>query len=123
MPSVICTIPELSRRCHAQFDGKQLCDRMKGVSRPERLGLDLTRVPLGGRAYGESFHAAQPGTAAFERGPWRTPTMSIDKQSSGLPGMNVHKRTTKVNLSIVIGVALFFAVTFSVVWWLWSSNR
>jgi hypothetical protein len=49
--------------------------------------------------------------------------MSIDKHSSGLPDVNVHKRTTKVNLSIVIGVALFFAVTAGIVWWLWSSNR
>ena len=49
--------------------------------------------------------------------------MSIEKESSGLPEMNVHKRTTKVNLSVVIAVLLFFAVTFSIVWWLWAENR
>jgi len=30
--------------------------------------------------------------------------MSIDKHSSGVPEINVHKRTTKVNLSIVVAV-------------------
>jgi hypothetical protein len=48
--------------------------------------------------------------------------MSIDKHSSGLPNVDVRKRTTKVNLSIVVGVAIFFAVTFSVVWWFASSR-
>lgn len=48
--------------------------------------------------------------------------MSIDKESSGVPEINVHKRTTKVNFSIVIGVAIFFAVMFSVVWWFASSR-
>jgi hypothetical protein len=48
--------------------------------------------------------------------------MSIDKESTGFPETNVHKRTTKVNLAIMIGVALFFAITFSVVWWFWASN-
>jgi uncharacterized membrane protein len=49
--------------------------------------------------------------------------MAIDKESTGVPEMNVHKRTTKVNLSMVIGVLIFFAVTFSVVWWYWASDR
>ena len=51
------------------------------------------------------------------------PTMSIDKDSTGLPEMNVHRRTTQVNLSMVIGIALFFAFTFGLVWWFWWSNR
>ena len=49
--------------------------------------------------------------------------MSIDKESSGFPEVNPHKRTTKVNFSIVVGVAIFFATMFCVAWWLWSSNR
>ena len=49
--------------------------------------------------------------------------MSIDKESSGFPEVNPHKRTTKVNISIVIGIAIFFAAMFSLVWWYWSSNR
>ena len=35
--------------------------------------------------------------------------MSIDKESNGLPQVDVKRRTTKVNFGIVIGVALFFA--------------
>jgi hypothetical protein len=49
-------------------------------------------------------------------------TMSIERDSDGLPQVNVHKRTTKVNFSVVIGVAIFFAVTFAVVWW-FSTTR
>jgi hypothetical protein len=48
--------------------------------------------------------------------------MSIEKESSGLPEVNVHKRTTKVNLGIVIGVGAFFAAMAGVVWWFWSRN-
>lgn len=44
--------------------------------------------------------------------------MSIDKESSGIPEMNVHKRTTKVNLSIVAGVVLFLVMMGAVVVWL-----
>lgn len=50
------------------------------------------------------------------------PAMSIDKSSSGLPEMNVHRKTTKVNLSMVVGVVIFFVVTFSIVWWFWSGR-
>ena len=49
--------------------------------------------------------------------------MSIDKESSGFPEINVHRRTTKVNFSIVIGIGVFLAVMFGVVWWFWWSNR
>lgn len=49
--------------------------------------------------------------------------MSIEKDSSGLPDVNVHKRTTKVNLSVIAAVLLFFVITVSVVVWLWASNR
>lgn len=49
--------------------------------------------------------------------------MSIEKESSGVPEVNVHKQTTKVNLSIIAGVAIFFVITVAVVAWLWASNR
>ena len=48
--------------------------------------------------------------------------MSIEKESSGLPEVDVHKRTTKVNLSIVVGLLIFFAAMFSLVAWFWSSR-
>lgn len=49
--------------------------------------------------------------------------MSIERNSSGVPEVNVHKRTTKVNLSVIAGVLLFLAVTVAVVVWLSASNR
>jgi hypothetical protein len=48
--------------------------------------------------------------------------MSIEKHSTGFPEVNPHRRTTKVNFSIVIGLALFLAVCFGVVWWLASTR-
>lgn len=36
--------------------------------------------------------------------------MSIDKESNGVPEVNVHRRTTKVNLWMIAGIVLFFAV-------------
>ena len=48
--------------------------------------------------------------------------MSIERNSNGLPQVDVHKRTTKVNFSIVIGVAIFFAAMFAVVWWFATSR-
>ncbi|MBC7368644.1 MAG: hypothetical protein H7343_17840 [Undibacterium sp.] len=36
--------------------------------------------------------------------------MSIDKESNGLPTVNVQRRTTKVNLWMVMAVLFFFAV-------------
>jgi len=47
--------------------------------------------------------------------------MSIEKESTGFPEVNPHRRTTKVNFSIVIGVVLFFAITLGVA--LWVANR
>ena len=54
---------------------------------------------------------------------WVEVAMSIDKGSNGMPEIDVHKRTTKVNLSIVIGIALFFATMAIVIVWLWASHR
>lgn len=49
--------------------------------------------------------------------------MSIDKESTGLPEVDVHKRTTKVNLSIIVGVVIFLAVMSGVAVMLWLANR
>ena len=49
--------------------------------------------------------------------------MSIEKESSGLPQVDVHRRTTKVNLSIVVGIAIFFAAMFAVAAWFWSTRN
>lgn len=43
--------------------------------------------------------------------------MSIEKEGSGFPEINPHKRTTKVNFAIVIGVAVFLAAMAGMVWW------
>jgi hypothetical protein len=48
--------------------------------------------------------------------------MSIDKESSGFPEVNVHKRTTKVNLSVVLGIALFLGTMLAVALWFWASR-
>jgi hypothetical protein len=40
--------------------------------------------------------------------------MAIDKESTGLPEVDVHRRTTKVNLSMIMAVGLFFAIVFTV---------
>lgn len=37
--------------------------------------------------------------------------MSIDQNSTGLPGINVHKRTTKVNLWMIAAILIFLALT------------
>lgn len=48
--------------------------------------------------------------------------MSLEKNSTGMPEVNVHKRTTQVNLSIIVGVVIFFAAMGGVVFWLWGSD-
>lgn len=48
--------------------------------------------------------------------------MAIDKESSGFPEVDVHKRTTKVNLAVVIGVAIFFAAMFAGALWFWTTR-
>lgn len=37
--------------------------------------------------------------------------MAIDKESSGVPEVDFKRRTTKVNLWMIVGVALFFLLT------------
>lgn len=43
--------------------------------------------------------------------------MSIDKHSNGVPEVNVHKKTTKVNLSVIAGVLVFFAIMGGILYW------
>jgi len=47
--------------------------------------------------------------------------MGFDANSAGQPIVNVHKKTTQVNLWMVAGVALFFIIGAAVLFWL--SNR
>ena len=36
--------------------------------------------------------------------------MSIDQAGSGFPGVNVHRRSTQVNLWMIAGILMFLAV-------------
>lgn len=44
--------------------------------------------------------------------------MAIDKESNGLPSVDFQRRTTKVNLWMVIAIAVFFVITASIVGWM-----
>jgi hypothetical protein len=48
--------------------------------------------------------------------------MAIDKESSGLPEVDFGRRTTKVNLWIIVGVGVFFLVMTCVLIWLSRTN-
>ena len=43
--------------------------------------------------------------------------MSIDKESSGMPEIDVHRRTTKVNFGIIGSVIVFFIIAGAVILW------
>jgi hypothetical protein len=43
--------------------------------------------------------------------------MSIDKNSDGVPEVNLARRTTKVNLGVIVGVVIFFVAMGGVVVW------
>lgn len=43
--------------------------------------------------------------------------MSIDKNSDGVPEVNMARRTSKVNLGVVIGVVLFLAAMGGVIFY------
>lgn len=43
--------------------------------------------------------------------------MSIDKESSGFPEVNVHRATTKVNLWMIAGILLFLVVAGAAAFW------
>jgi hypothetical protein len=40
----------------------------------------------------------------------------------GVPVVNVHKRTTKVNFSIVIAVVVFFLIGAAAIAWFWQRS-
>jgi hypothetical protein len=44
--------------------------------------------------------------------------MSIDKESDGVPEVDLSKRTTKVNLSVIVAVGLFLGFGALMMWWL-----
>jgi hypothetical protein len=37
--------------------------------------------------------------------------MSIDKESNGIPQVDLERRTTKVNLWMIVAIGLFFILT------------
>jgi hypothetical protein len=43
--------------------------------------------------------------------------MAIDKESSGVPEVDLKRRTTKVNLSIIVAVGIFYAIGFGLLIW------
>lgn len=43
--------------------------------------------------------------------------MSIDKESSGFPEVNVNRPTTKVNLWMIAAILLFLAAAAAAAWW------
>jgi hypothetical protein len=43
--------------------------------------------------------------------------MGFEPQTVNQPLVNVHKRTTKVNFAVAIGVAIFFAVGIALMVW------
>lgn len=43
--------------------------------------------------------------------------MGFEPQTSGQPLVNVHKRTTKVNISMAIAVAIFLLIGLGGIWW------
>ncbi len=44
--------------------------------------------------------------------------MSIDKESTGMPEIDLHRRTTKVNLATMIGILVFFIIVgIGIVWY------
>lgn len=48
--------------------------------------------------------------------------MSIDNNSSGLPDVNLHHKTTQVNLWMVVGIVLFLAGAAAVAYATWRQS-
>jgi hypothetical protein len=49
--------------------------------------------------------------------------MSIDKESTGLPTVNVHRQTTKINLWMVAAILFFFAIMTAIAVWVSRESR
>jgi hypothetical protein len=45
------------------------------------------------------------------------PGMAIDKESSGVPEVDFKRRTTKVNLWLIVGVGVFLLISSAFVYW------
>jgi hypothetical protein len=43
--------------------------------------------------------------------------MAIDKESSGRPEVDLKRRTTKVNLTIIVAVGVFYAIGYGLLVW------
>jgi hypothetical protein len=43
--------------------------------------------------------------------------MSIDKESTGMPEIDLRRRTTKVNLAVGAGIVVFFIIAAGVIVW------
>ena len=43
--------------------------------------------------------------------------MSIDKNSTGFPEVNLHKKTTQVNVGMVLGIVVFLLGAAAVAFW------
>lgn len=48
--------------------------------------------------------------------------MSIDKESNGVPEVDMSKRTTKVNVSVILAVVTFFIIGGIAMWW-WVTHH
>jgi hypothetical protein len=70
-------------------------------------------------AAGKDVCGTWRGTNAHRTG--QCEAMSIEKESNGLPEIEVKRRTTRVNLSMVVGILIFFAVAVAVAFW--AANR
>jgi hypothetical protein len=49
--------------------------------------------------------------------------MAIDKEGSGMPEFDVHRRTTKVNLATMAAVVVFFAIAAAAIFWFATTHR
>ncbi|HVU35459.1 MAG TPA: hypothetical protein VHE61_18620 [Opitutaceae bacterium] len=43
--------------------------------------------------------------------------MSIDKESTGMPEFDVHRRTTKVNVATIVAIVAFFIIAGAAILW------
>jgi hypothetical protein len=49
--------------------------------------------------------------------------MGFEPQTANQPLVNVHKKTTKVNFAVAIGVAVFFAVGIALMVWAFQRDQ
>jgi hypothetical protein len=49
--------------------------------------------------------------------------MAIDKEGSGVPEFDVHRRTTKVNMATIAAVVMFFVIAAAAIFWFATTHR